>query len=229
MSTDKIWRVLGHGVAIVTLSSALAACGGSSDAGSASTASPASTASSASAPATVALDDHYHRHHGSSSSSSGVTTRNFSSSSSSGGTTSSSGGPSSSSSSSSSSGGVSTAGGSATATRSAQAAALLDYITGLAGQSRHILVGQHSNYWDTNPLDVLSGPGSTVVGTGAAPAILGLSFNNLYGNSAGSASQSAATNVAYANTWNADGGIETGRWVPAVPATGVNKLRMPAR
>jgi len=65
MNTDKIWRSLGQGLTILTLSAILAACGGSSDADSAS--SPSASGSgvagsptvSGSPPTTVAADNSY--------------------------------------------------------------------------------------------------------------------------------------------------------------------------
>jgi len=65
MNTDKIWQVLGQGLAILTLTAALAACGGSSDAGS-SAATAAGTSAQGTNPSvsgtpatTVAADNHY--------------------------------------------------------------------------------------------------------------------------------------------------------------------------
>ncbi|MGP8178504.1 MAG: Calx-beta domain-containing protein, partial [Steroidobacteraceae bacterium] len=88
------------------------------------------------------------------------------------GSTGSSGGSSSSSSSSSgsasaksgsslsSSGGssVSASAGSACSSSSptSSTACLLAFINGLSGQSRHILSGQHTSYWDSNPMDVVT-------------------------------------------------------------------------
>jgi hypothetical protein len=112
------------------------------------------------------------------------------------------------SSSSSSSGGSTDAG--ATATRSAQAATLLNYVTGLEGESKHILVGQHTSYWDPNPMDNVT---ALTNQTGTKPAILGLTFG---------ISGSTENGVALANQWIAAGGIPDIMWVPPDPANGRN-------
>jgi hypothetical protein len=114
--------------------------------------------------------------------------------------------------------GSSSSGGStgATATLSAQAATLLNYVTGLAGESRHILVGQHSSYWDSNPMDNIQALYSQ---TGTKPAILGTTLG-LPG--------SQEDGVALSNQWIAAGGIADVVLVPPDPATGKWDLRMPA-
>ena len=78
---------------------------------------------------------------------------------------------------------------------SAQASALLNYLTGLSGDSRHILTGQHSSYWDANPLDNIQALHSQ---TGTYPAILGTTL---------SMTGSPENGVALANQWLGQGGI----------------------
>ena len=95
--------------------------------------------------------------------------------------------PSSSSTSGSSSSGATTV--------STQASALLNYMTGLGSDSRHILTGQHTSYWDSNPLDNIQALYSQ---TGTYPAILGTTL---------SMTGSPENGVALANQWIAKGGI----------------------
>ena len=67
MRTDKNWRLLGQGLAVLTLTAALAACGGSSDASSSDSGAAAASASAAGVspsvsgtpPITVAADNRY--------------------------------------------------------------------------------------------------------------------------------------------------------------------------
>ena len=67
MPTDKNWRLLGQGLAVLTLTAALAACGGSSDASSSDSGAAAASASVASVspsvsgtpPTMVAADNRY--------------------------------------------------------------------------------------------------------------------------------------------------------------------------
>jgi Glycosyl hydrolase family 26 len=142
---------------------------------------PASSSSSSGAATTPA----------SSSSSSGATSPTTGSSSSS----SSSGGKTSSSSGSTSSGGSSSSSSSGATSVSAQTSALLNYLTTLSGDSRHILTGQHTSYWDSNPMDVVQALNSQ---TGTYPAILGTTL---------SMTGSPENGVALANQWIAQGGI----------------------
>ena len=176
----------------------------SANSGSSSTAATTSTAlpafaiqvTAASTPSTPAATTP-----ASSSSSSGAATTSSSSSSSSGTAGSTAGGSSSSSSSggktssSSSSGGSSSSSSSGATSVSAQTAALLTYLTGLSGDSRHILTGQHTSYWDSNPLDDVQALYSQ---TGTYPAILGTTL---------SMTGSPENGVTLANQWIAQGGI----------------------
>jgi hypothetical protein len=102
---------------------------------------------------------------------------------------------SNSSASSSSSSGSSGSSGSSASSVSAQASSLLNYLTGLAGDSRHILTGQHTSYWDSNPLDNIQALYSQ---TGTYPAILGTTL---------SMTGSPENGVALANQWISQGGI----------------------
>jgi hypothetical protein len=127
---------------------------------------------------------------------------------------SSSSGGASSSSSSSSSGASSSSGSSSSgapgASLSAQTATLLNYLTGLAGQNQHILSGQHSSYWDSNPMDYTSTLKSQ---TGTQPAILGTTLGM---------AGSQQNGVALSNQWLAAGGIvELSLW-PNDPSTGAD-------
>jgi mannan endo-1,4-beta-mannosidase len=76
-----------------------------------------------------------------------------------------------------------------------QSGALLSYLNSLAGDSRHILTGQHTSYWDSNPMDVVQALNSQ---TGTYPAILGTTL---------SMTGSQENGVALANQWIAQGGI----------------------
>ena len=75
-------------------------------------------------------------------------------------------------------------------------AALLAYINGLSGQSRHILAGQHTNYWDSNPMDIVTPIPSAA---GSQVAILGTT-NDWDGTS-------SENFVSLTNSWLAQGGI----------------------
>lgn len=110
----------------------------------------------------------------------------------------------SSSSSSSSSSGVSSASGSA--------ATLLNYLNGLSGQTRHILSGQHSSYWDSNPRDYEQAATSQ---TGKTVAILGISSG---------AQGSTENTVAMANAWLAQGGIPLVSWWPGGTPSGTTTV-----
>jgi mannan endo-1,4-beta-mannosidase len=111
---------------------------------------------------------------------------------------------------SSSSGGSSSSSGTSTATVSAQAAALLSYLTGLAGDSKHILTGQHTSYWDSDPEDNIKALYSQ---TATYPAILGTTVGIV---------GSQENGVALSNQWLASGGIvEVSMW-PNNPQTGAD-------
>ena len=83
------------------------------------------------------------------------------------------------------------------------AASLLAYITGLSGQSRHILSGQHSNYWDSNPMDIVT---PIPLQTGSQVAILGLT-NSWVGTASTDYGTAPESFIEYANGWLAQGGI----------------------
>jgi hypothetical protein len=111
---------------------------------------------------------------------------------------------SSSSSSSSSSGGTATVA-STSASPTSSPAALLAYLTGLSSQTRHILVGQHTNYWDSNPMDSVTPiPGDA---SGQQVAILGTS-NDWTGTGVEGLNPNASSGfVTLSNAWLAQGGI----------------------
>jgi hypothetical protein len=102
--------------------------------------------------------------------------------------------------------------GSASSSSSSSTASLLAFINGLSGQSRHILSGQHSNYWDSNPLDVVT-PIPTA--TGKQVAILGTS--NFWLNSDGKTSSTGPWFVSTTNAWLAKGGLVLVTQEPIVP------------
>jgi hypothetical protein len=92
-------------------------------------------------------------------------------------------------------------------------ASLLAYISGLSGQSRHILSGQHSNYWDLNPMDIVT---PIPVETGSQVAILGLT--NFEGGTASTDYGTAPESfVQYANGWLGQGGIVLASQWPLSP------------
>jgi mannan endo-1,4-beta-mannosidase len=90
----------------------------------------------------------------------------------------------------------------------APTARLLAYINGLPGQSRHILSGQHSSYWDSNPLDYVQ---AATNATGKTVAILGTTTGQV---------GSTENGAALSNTWLAKGGIPMVSWWPSNPFTG---------
>src|ERR1019366_6604759 len=137
------------------------------------------------------------------SSSSGPSTSTSSNSASSGTSSSSSSSGATSSSSSSSSGGSSASG---------SATSLLNYLNGLSGQSKHILSGQHSSLWDSNPLDYEQAATSQ---TGKTVAILGISSG---------AQGSTENTVAMANAWLAQGGIPLVSWWPGGTPSGTTTV-----
>ena len=183
---------------------------GSSSSGSTSHASSSGSTSHASSSGGAGSSASASHSGGSSSSggtsSSGSTIHSISSSSSSG---SSSSGATSHSGSSSSSSSSSSSGASGAGTVSGQTAALLNYVTGLTNDSRHILVGQHSGYWDSNPMAIVSAVFSQ---TGTYPAILGTTLG---------IAGTQEDGVALSNQWLAKGGIVESRGGPPI--------RQPAR
>jgi hypothetical protein len=94
---------------------------------------------------------------------------------------------------------------------------LLAYINSLSGQSRHILSGQHSNYWDANPMDIVT---PIPVETGSQVAILGLT-NFWSGTASTDYGIAPESFVQYANGWLSQGGIVLVSQSPLSPlATG---------
>ena len=88
------------------------------------------------------------------------------------------------------------------------AATLLSYLSGLSGQTRHIMAGQHSSYWDANMLDDVQAATSQ---TGKTVAILGTT-TGLVGTT--------QDGVSMSNAWLAQGGIVEVSWWPQDPITG---------
>jgi len=80
---------------------------------------------------------------------------------------------------------------------------LLAFINGLSGQSRHILSGQHTNYWDSNPMDIVT---PIPAATGSQVAILGLT-NYWTGTASTDYGTAPESFVEYANGWLEQGGI----------------------
>ena len=265
MKSEKSWGILSQALAVLTLTVALAGCGGSSDAGSTAGTSTVSGTGTAASPTvsgtpatTVAANNRYSfvptvanpsgtalsfgiqnkpdwatfaettgalsgtpsapgqysnivitANDGTTTSElpafsiqvtpAGTTPASSSSSSSSGAAAVTSG-----SSSSSSSGGASSVA-SANGSPSSSPAALLAYLTGLASQTRHILVGQHTNYWDNNPMDTVTPIPSG--SNGSQVAILGTS-NDWTGSGTEGLNPNASNGfVTLSNAWLAQGGI----------------------
>jgi hypothetical protein len=88
------------------------------------------------------------------------------------------------------------------------AATLLAYLNGLKGQTKHVLVGQHTSYWDANVLDVEQAAASQ---TGKTVAILGTTTGMV---------GSTENVVSVSNAWLAQGGIVEVSWWPVDPITG---------
>jgi hypothetical protein len=188
-------------LAAMLLAAALAGCGGSGDSSSPSansvatnSKSPASAVVTPSATATATT--------------AASPTPGASSSSSSGASSSSSSGASSSSSSSSGSGSSSGSSSGTAATGNGTAAGLLSYLNGLSGQTKHVLSGQHTSLWDSNPLDYQQAAASQ---TGKTVAILGISSGAVGSNE---------NTVSLSNAWLAQGGIPLVSWWPSDPFTG---------
>ncbi len=111
------------------------------------------------------------------------------------------------------SGSSSSSGGSGSSTAaSGTAAALLDYIKGLSGQSRHILSGQHTSYWDSDPMDYVNSAASS---TGKDVAILGVT-SGIQGSTEDAAK--------LANAWLAKGGIPMVSWWPGGNPNGTTSV-----
>jgi len=88
------------------------------------------------------------------------------------------------------------------------AATLLAYLNGLKGQTKHVLIGQHTSYWDANVLDVEQAAASQ---TGKTVAILGTTTGMV---------GSTENVVSVSNAWLAQGGIVEVSWWPVDPITG---------
>jgi hypothetical protein len=104
----------------------------------------------------------------------------------------------------------SSSGGSSFSGATGSPAALLSYINSLSGQTKHILSGQHSSYWDSNPLDYLQAETSQ---TGKTVAILGTTSGQ---------EGSTQKTVSVTNAWLAQGGIPLVSWWPIDPFTNTN-------
>jgi hypothetical protein len=137
----------------------------------------------------------------SASSSSGSSSGGSSTSSSSSGSTAESG-------SSSGSGTASSSSGTTSSTQS-----LLSYLNGLSSQSsRHLLIGQHTDYWVNGAAAHMANVTSLYTQTGQNPAILGTTIDMLYSDEDG---------VSLSNAWLARGGIVQVSWWAGNPALGV--------
>jgi hypothetical protein len=80
-------------------------------------------------------------------------------------------------------------------------AALLNYLSSLRGNTGpHILIGQHTNYWDSVPTDDLTGLSQQ---TGKNPAIVGVMFDS--GSSPEGVAGSPYSGVTLANTYLSEG------------------------
>lgn len=88
------------------------------------------------------------------------------------------------------------------------AAALLAYLDGLAGSNRHVLSGQHSSYWNSNPMDYVQ---AAAAQTGKTVAILGTTLD---------ISGSAEDGVRLSNQWLGAGGVVLLSLWPVDPFTG---------
>jgi Glycosyl hydrolase family 26 len=88
------------------------------------------------------------------------------------------------------------------------AATLLAYLNGLKAQTKHVLIGQHTSYWDANVLDVEQAAASQ---TGKPVSILGTTTGMV---------GSTEDGVGVSNTWLAQGGIVEVSWWPVDPITG---------
>jgi mannan endo-1,4-beta-mannosidase len=109
------------------------------------------------------------------------------------------------------SGGGTSGSGSASASKTA----LLSYIDSLVGKSgKHILIGQHSNYWDAVPTDDITG---LIQQTGKTPAIIGLQFDT---NSPEGIAGGQYSGVTLANTYLSQGNIVLITEVPGSPLNG---------
>jgi mannan endo-1,4-beta-mannosidase len=87
---------------------------------------------------------------------------------------------------------------------------LLAYLDGLAGSTRHVLSGQHSSYWDSDPMDYVQAVRKQ---TGKTVAILGTSLD---------INGSTEDGVGLSNQWLRAGGIVLLSFWPLDPFTGRN-------
>ena len=90
----------------------------------------------------------------------------------------------------------------------AAAGALLAYLGGLPGSTRHVLSGQHSSYWDSNPMDYVH---AATAQTGKTVAVLGTTLG---------ISGSTEDGVRLSNQWLAAGGVVLLSLWPVDPFTG---------
>jgi hypothetical protein len=96
--------------------------------------------------------------------------------------------------------------------------ALLSYLKSLAGKTGpHILIGQHTNYWDSVPTDDLTG---LYQQTGKNPAIVGVMLNS--GSSIEGSAGSSYSGVTLANTYLSEGYIVLITEVPGSPLDGAS-------
>jgi len=102
--------------------------------------------------------------------------------------------------------------GSASSASRRSTASLLALINGLSGQSRHIISGQHSNYWDSSPMDDVT---PIPAAAGNQVAILGTS--NYWLNGDGVTSSTTSWFVSTTNAWLAQGGIVLVSQEPIIP------------
>jgi mannan endo-1,4-beta-mannosidase len=97
-----------------------------------------------------------------------------------------------------------------TAYAAASRQTLLTYLQNLkSNSSKHLLIGQHTQYWDSNPMDTITSLANT---TGKYPAILGTTIN---------AVGSGENGVTLSNQWLNQGGIVLLSWWPGNPHSGV--------
>jgi hypothetical protein len=99
----------------------------------------------------------------------------------------------------------SSSGSASMSSRFTSTASLLVFINSLSGQGRHILSGQHTNYWGSNPMDIVT-PIPAASG-GKQVAILGTS-NDWTGTGIEGLNPTASNGfVTLTNAWLAQGGI----------------------
>jgi hypothetical protein len=94
-------------------------------------------------------------------------------------------------------------------------AALLSYLNGLPDSSEHILIGQHTNYWDAIPTDDLTG---LFQQTGKNPAIVGVQIDS--GSSPEGVAGGPYSGVTLANSYLGQGYMVMITEVPGSPLNG---------